>query len=161
MPAPIPRVGPSGIVPYDDVDAAAVVTIGQLAEVIERLERLHRATAGAQPIEDWVVLLTDVVNTMLRTPTSETWQTVQVMETLAEIGRHAHVREADSNQVPLSLDDIRSLLAGVLAERARATQPALGCCHGDDDGARAQPALPGGLRARPRRGHPAFRRRRR
>ena len=131
MPAPTPRVGPSEIVPFDDIDAAALVTAGQLGDVLDQLDHLRRVTAEAHPIDEWVVMLTDVVNSLFVTTPADAWQTIQVMETIAEIGRHAAggtggtfgsgdtfgSGATESSSVPLALNDIRSLLGGVLDEQ--------------------------------------------
>ena len=116
MPAPVPRVGPSGIVPYDHVDAAALGTVGRLGDVVEHLDRLHRSVTGAHGIESWVAVLTDVVESLFASSADEVWQIVQVMEAIAGIGRDAD-RTDGAPDVLLALDDVRSLLAGVLAEQ--------------------------------------------
>ncbi len=119
MPAPTPRVGPSDIVPFDDIDATALVTAGKLGDVLDQLGHLRRVTAEVHPIDEWVVVLTDVVNSLFVTAPADAWQTIQVMETIAEIGRHASggTGATESSSVPLALNDIRSLLAGVLDEQ--------------------------------------------
>lgn len=117
MPAPTPRLGPSEIVPFDDIDAAALVTAGQLADVLDRLGRLRWKTADPQPIDEWIVVLTDVVNELFETAAADAWQTIQVMETIAEIGRHATAAGDVPNTVPLTINDVRSLLAGVLGQQ--------------------------------------------
>ena len=116
MPAPAPRVGPSGIVPYDHVDTAALVTVGRLADVIEHVGRLNRAVTTTQPVESWVAVLTDVVESLFATASDDTWQIVQVMEAIAGIGRHAG-STAGAGEIMLALEDVRSLLAGVLSDQ--------------------------------------------
>ena len=117
MPAPTPRLGPSEIVPFDDIDAAALITAGQLAEVVDRLGRLRWVTAEPHPIDEWIVVLTNVVNELFATAAPDAWQTIQVMETIAEIGRHATGDGDVANTVLLTINDIRSLLAGVLGQQ--------------------------------------------
>ena len=120
MPAPTPRLGPSEIVPFDDIDAAALITAGQLADVLDRLGRLRWVAVEAHPIDEWIVVLTRVVNELFATAAADSWQTIQVMETIAEIGRHATADTAGhdvANTVPLTVNDIRSLLAGVLGRQ--------------------------------------------
>jgi exodeoxyribonuclease V gamma subunit len=116
MPAPTPRVGPSDIVPYDHVDTAALVTVGQLADVLEHVGRLNRCVTEPQPIESWVAVLTDLVECLFATASDDAWQIVQVMEAVAGIGRHASATEGGAD-VELALDDVRSLLTGVLSEQ--------------------------------------------
>ncbi len=116
MPAPVPRVGPSGIVPFDHVDTAALVTAGRLADVVEHLHRLHRSVSGEHGIESWVAVLTDVVETLFASSADDVVQIVQVMEALADIGGDAG-RTDGAADVLLTLDDVRSLLSGVLAEQ--------------------------------------------
>ncbi|MCU1387235.1 MAG: exodeoxyribonuclease gamma subunit, partial [Ilumatobacteraceae bacterium] len=113
MPAPTPRVGPGEIVPYDDMDAAALGTAGQLAELIHRLDHLRRLVDEPRPIEDWVSLLTALVNDLFATVGDDTWQSIEVMETFAKIGAAAGGTAA---AVPLALGDIRSLLGEALAD---------------------------------------------
>ncbi|MCU1397477.1 MAG: exodeoxyribonuclease gamma subunit [Acidimicrobiales bacterium] len=113
MPSPTPRVGPGEIVPFDDMDAAALGTAGQLAELIRRLDRLRRLVDESRSIEDWVVLLTALVNDLFATVGDDTWQSIEVMETLAKIGTAAGGTAA---AVPLALGDIRSLLGEALAD---------------------------------------------
>ena len=117
MPAPTPRLGPSEIVPFDDIDAAALLTAGQLADVLDRLGRLRWVTAEPHPIDEWIVVLTNVVNDLFATSAADAWQMIQVMETIAEIGRHATSDGDVPNTVPLTVNDIRSLLAGVLGQQ--------------------------------------------
>jgi exodeoxyribonuclease V gamma subunit len=119
MPAPTRRVGPSGIVPYDDVDSAAFVTAGRLAEVIRRLGALRDVASARHPIESWVATLTTVVDSLLTAPAErstpeQTWQSVQVLEALADIGENAG---DGANTVPLAINDVRVLLAGAIAEQ--------------------------------------------
>jgi exodeoxyribonuclease V gamma subunit len=112
MPAPVARVGSDGIVPFDDVDAAALVTAGQVADLVDRLASIRRISLESHPIDEWIVVLTRVVNELLATPPTEDWQMIQVMETIAEIGRHA-----STVAVPLALNDVRSLLSSVLGQQ--------------------------------------------
>ena len=116
MPAPVPRVGPSGIVPFDHVDTAALVTVGRLADVVEHVCRLNRAVTTAQPVESWVATLTDIVESLFASSADDTWQIVHVMEAIAGIGRHAG-GSAGVGAVMLALEDVRSLLSSVLSDQ--------------------------------------------
>ena len=116
MPAPSARVGPSGIVPYDHVDTAALVTVGCLADILEHVGRLHRSVTTTHSIESWVAVLTDMVESLFATGSDDTWQIVQVMEAIAGIDGHTH-GIAGAAAVPLNLEDVRSVLLGALAEQ--------------------------------------------
>lgn len=119
MAAPTPRVAAADLVPYDDMDASATATAGRLSELVARLERARLFVSTRHPIEDWVVLLTQLVESFCDVSPADAWQVTEVLQLLDEVADHAVVA-GQSNPAPLGIADVRAVLAGVLAdERGR------------------------------------------
>ena len=116
MPAPQPRVGPDGIVPFDDVDAGALVTAGQLAELIGRLDQIRITAESAHPIDAWIAILTQLVDGLLTADGDDAWQRIEVMDAIAAFGDRAGSAPSVA-AVPLVLGDVVALLTDALDDQ--------------------------------------------
>lgn len=118
MPAPWPRVGPGGVVPFDDVDANGMAVAGRLAELVAQLRDAKQRCSGRRGISEWSVLLLDLIDGFLATHIDDVWQTAEIIEEISAIAANA-ARAADNTDtnaidVPLTLSDARLVLAGAL-----------------------------------------------
>ena len=121
MPSPSPRIGPSNIVPFDDMNAQSFRTAGILAELIARLRNARIAANGEHPIGEWVDIITSMISSLCATQPNDAWQLAQVLGTVAELRTQSLVR-GEPCPVTLSLTDIRALLQGQLvAQTGRLT----------------------------------------
>jgi exodeoxyribonuclease V gamma subunit len=99
--------------PLDDVSSNRVELAGQLAEYIDRLQRVVDSLTGARPLREWLASLSDGIGLLARVDDSDTWQTSQVQREFAEILATAGPR---ANMI-MRLPDIRALLERHLAGR--------------------------------------------
>ena len=121
MAAPSPRVGPNGIVPFDDVPTGGLRTAGLLAELVARLRVARTATLGDHPIDYWVNALTNIARSLFATAPNDAWQLAQVIGAIEDLRTNSKLADA-ANEVPLALNDIRALLADInSAPRGRLT----------------------------------------
>ena len=100
--------------PLDDVDSSDVELVGSLAEILDRLRAALTALRGPQPLTAWVAALLDGLSALTATTPSEAWQESQARAELAEVVRSAGPQ---AGTVPLSLSDVRGLLADRLRGR--------------------------------------------
>ncbi len=121
MAAPSPRLGPDGIVPFDDVAAGGLRTAGLLAELVARLRIARAATMGDHPIDYWVDSLTNIARSLLATAPNDAWQLAQVIGAIEDLRTNSKLAGV-ANEVPLALNDIRALLTDInSAPRGRLT----------------------------------------
>ena len=100
--------------PCDEVESGDVERIGRLAEFVDRLAAALAALAGPQPLATWVTALTDALDALTATTAADAWQTGQAR---AELTDAAHAAGPQASAVPLTLADVRGLLAGRLRGR--------------------------------------------
>lgn len=111
MPAPVSRVGPGGMVPFDDVDAAGLGIAGRLAELITRLISARSLCTAQHNVGRWVDIITALVTDFFATHPDDNWQITEVIEAIAAISE-----SAAGNDVALSFNDARSVVASVLGD---------------------------------------------
>jgi exodeoxyribonuclease V gamma subunit len=99
--------------PLDDVSSNRVQLAGQLAEFVDRLQRVIDSLTGVRPLHDWLAALADGIELLTHTDDSDMWQTSQLQREFALTLADADPR-ADT---PMRLPDIRALLDGRLAGR--------------------------------------------
>ncbi|MBW3578202.1 MAG: exodeoxyribonuclease V subunit gamma [Actinobacteria bacterium] len=105
-----------GTVPLDDVEASQVDLAGRFAELIDRLAATRDALAGPHTVAGWRAAIAEASALLTVTAERERWQTVQVHRLLDEVVSEATHHGATS-PVPLTLHEIRTLLAGRLRGR--------------------------------------------
>jgi len=99
-----------GRLPLDDVDSGDIDLAGRFAELVDRIDAVVDHCCTDRPVGDWIRLLGDAADLLLAAPAGEQWQRVQVDAVLREV-----VGESGGSDRPLSLAEVRSLLAGRLA----------------------------------------------
>ena len=103
-----------GRLPLDDVDSGDIDLAGRLAELVDRLGAVVAHCCEDRPVADWVALLGEATDLLLAPPAAEAWQRVQVDAVLRDVLAES-TRGGASNDRPLSLSEVRSLLATRLA----------------------------------------------
>ena len=103
-----------GRLPLDDVDSGDIDLAGRLAELVDRLDAVVAHCCEDRPIGDWIGLLGEATDLLLAAPPTEAWQRVQVDAVLRDVLAESS-RGGTSNDRPLSLAEVRSLLATRLA----------------------------------------------
>jgi exodeoxyribonuclease V gamma subunit len=103
-----------GRLPLDDVDSGDIDLAGRLAELVDRLGTVVQHCCEDRPVADWVALLGESTDLLLAPPASDAWQRVQVDVLLRELLAESSSAGA-TNDRPLSLAEVRSLLANRLA----------------------------------------------
>jgi exodeoxyribonuclease V gamma subunit len=100
--------------PLDDVGSGEIDLAGRLAELVDRLGAAVARLGRDQPLDAWVAALEASLADLADVAPHEAWQLTQARAELAGV-----VAAADSGGPPrpLSLGDIRSLLADRLAGR--------------------------------------------
>ncbi|HWC26731.1 MAG TPA: hypothetical protein VG474_09120, partial [Solirubrobacteraceae bacterium] len=105
--------GPGGVLALDDVEGAAIELAGRLAELVDRLGGALRALRGPLTAEGWAIAIAEAAAMLTDASGREAWQHVELGRLLDEI-----VDEAGGGATPLSLPEVRALLAGRLAGSA-------------------------------------------
>ncbi|GAA4553431.1 exodeoxyribonuclease V subunit gamma [Pseudonocardia xishanensis] len=100
--------------PLDDVDSSDVDLVGSLAEILDRLRTALESLTGPQPLTAWVDALSEGLSALTATTLTDAWQDSQARAELAEVVRSAGPQ---ASTVPLSLSDVRGLLADRLRGR--------------------------------------------
>lgn len=72
--------------PLDDVDAGDVDALGQLAEIVSRIEGVLDSLSGARTLPAWIELCRDALESLTAVPSGESWQSAQAYAELARIG---------------------------------------------------------------------------
>lgn len=111
MPAATPRlvVGPTA--PFDDLSAGDAGLVGAFADLVERLVLLHDAARSARPIGDWIELLRFTADGFFAAVGADRFLLADLHRTLDTIAAGAA-----ANTVPISLADLRDVVADVLSE---------------------------------------------
>ncbi|MFP1152849.1 exodeoxyribonuclease V subunit gamma [Mycobacterium sherrisii] len=99
--------------PLDDVGSNRVELAGQLAEYVDRLQRVVESLTGARPLRDWLTVLADGIALLARVGDDDLWQTSQLEREFGDILRTAGPRADTAMRLP----DIRALLERHLAGR--------------------------------------------
>ncbi len=99
--------------PLDDVSSNRVELAGQLAEYVDRLQRVVESLTGARPLRDWLTALADGVALLARVDDNDAWQTSQLQREFADVLNSAGPRADTLMRLP----DIRALLDRHLAGR--------------------------------------------
>ncbi len=113
MPAPSPRVGPGGVVPFDDIDANGMAVAGRLAELVARLRDAKQRCSGQRCIGEWAAVLLDLIDGFLATHPNDSWQIAEIVEEISAIAENA-TSTTSTTDVALPLSDARLVLAGAL-----------------------------------------------
>ena len=102
------------VLPVDDVNSGDVELVGRLAELVTRLQRAREVILGHHPMQEWVLILSDVLSDLTDTRGADAWQLPNALGAIAMLADNAG---GYADAVPLSLADIRWLLAEVLTGR--------------------------------------------
>ncbi len=100
--------------PLDDVDSSDVDLAGRLAELIDRVTVVLDGMAGEQPLADWLDTLTRALDALTAVADADVWQSGQARRELGQLAADAGAR---AGSLPLSLADVRALLADRLQGR--------------------------------------------
>ncbi|HWC25148.1 MAG TPA: exodeoxyribonuclease V subunit gamma, partial [Solirubrobacteraceae bacterium] len=102
-----------GVLALDDVEGAAIELAGRLAELVDRLGGALRALRGPLTAEGWAIAISEAAAMVTDASGREAGQHVELGRLLDEV-----VDEAGGAATPLSLPEVRALLAGRLAGSA-------------------------------------------
>lgn len=100
--------------PLDDVGSADIERAGRLTEAVTRLAGVLDGWTGPRTLQEWVDSILQAVELLTALPPSAGWQLAEVRRELTTVLTDAGGRAGD---VVLRLDDVRALLARVLAGR--------------------------------------------
>ena len=114
MPAPTPRTGFGGIVPFDDLGGDDVPSVGRLAELVARLRTLRSRTLGRRTVDEWCDMLVETVDQFCATAPADAWQTAFVLEAIDDV-RRTSVVAGYATTAPLAFDDLLAIVDGVVA----------------------------------------------
>lgn len=103
-----------GVLPVDDVNSGDIAVVGQLAELVTRLQRARDALAGPHTAQGWVGVISETVTSLMEVRGLDAWQMPNALAAITGLAENA-AGHADS--LTLSLADIRWLLDDVLAGR--------------------------------------------
>lgn len=99
--------------PLDDVGSNRVDLAGQLAEYVDRLQRVVESLTGTKPLKDWLESLETGINLLAKVNDDDAWQISQLQREFGDVLESAGPR-ADTM---LRLSDVRALLDRHLAGR--------------------------------------------
>ncbi len=99
--------------PLDDVSSNRVELAGQLAEYVDRLQRVVDSLTGAKPLRDWLTALETGIGLLARVDDDDAWQTSQLQREFADVMTNAGSRDNTNMRLP----DIRALLDRHLSGR--------------------------------------------
>ncbi|MBW3664207.1 MAG: exodeoxyribonuclease V subunit gamma [Actinobacteria bacterium] len=102
--------------PYDGIEGTDVDLGGRFVEFVERLADAVASLRAGQPIGAWRGAITAVADALTATRFETRWQRVQLANVLDDVVAEAS-RDGVPSAVPLSLAEVRSLLADRLAGR--------------------------------------------
>ena len=105
-----------GVLPLDDLPSGDIDLAGRFAEFVDRLACAVSALAGPQPVGEWVGAIAQAADALTTTGGRLTWQRMQLQRILDDV-LHEAGDEAHQNLAPLSLAEVRALLADRLRGR--------------------------------------------
>ena len=105
----------AGTVPYGDLPSSSVELAGRLAEMLSRLRRAVDRLTPPQPVAGWADALAAGAESLACPASGEEWQQEQLRRILSEAVEEAAAGRA--GRAALTLEEVRSLLAGRLAGR--------------------------------------------
>jgi exodeoxyribonuclease V gamma subunit len=103
--------------PYDDIASGDVELVGRFAELIGRLGTVLRAFEGEHPLGTWVTTIADAARDLMATGPADAWQHNQLQATLNAVLAEAGDSLDPGGGAPLSLTEIRAVLADRLRGR--------------------------------------------
>lgn len=109
MPAPEPREGLGGIVPFDDLGATEMRQAGILADLIERLGQARMLLGGHRPIGEWCDRLVTILSLLCRAEPGRAWQMAAVTEAIERLRAESIVGGKHST-LPLSRADLGAVV---------------------------------------------------
>ncbi len=101
-----------GALPLDDVPGGSVDLAGRFAEFLSRLRICMRQLSGRESAAGWCGRLADATESLSCAAAGEAWQLTQMRRLIDEAASEAGERE-----VPLTLPEVRALLANRLRGR--------------------------------------------
>ena len=99
--------------PLDDVSSNRVDLAGQLAEYIDRLQRVVESLTGARPLNDWLAALEQGITLLAKVGDDDAWQISQLQREFGDVLADAGPRADTTMRLP----DVRALLDRHLAGR--------------------------------------------
>ncbi len=99
-----------GRLPFDDVESGDVDLAGRFAELVDRIDTVCADAAEPHTVDRWATVIGDAVDLLMASPTSESWQRVQVDGILRDVLGEATTAGSIA-PAPLSLTEVRTLLA--------------------------------------------------
>ena len=99
--------------PLDDVSSNRVELAGQLAEYVDRLQRVVESLTGARPLNEWLTSLANGIDLLARVADDDAWQTSQLQREFGDVLSTAGARADTLMRLP----DIRAMLQRHLAGR--------------------------------------------
>jgi exodeoxyribonuclease V gamma subunit len=102
----------AGVLPLDDVESGAIELAGRLAELLDRLRAVLDDLAQPKPVADWARVIGAAADALTATAPRDAWQRAELARILDDV-----VTEAGGHAVPLSLPEVRDLLADRLRGR--------------------------------------------
>lgn len=115
-----------GVLPYDDIEGDAVALFGRFAESIARLRDVRDGLRAPRTVEDWRQSLQAGAAALTKVGERDHWQQVEfgrVLDDMVDDSRWAEpatsIAPVVPSSVPISLDELRSLLNDRLRGRPR------------------------------------------
>lgn len=102
----------NGVLPVDDVNSGDVALVGRLAELVVRLQQTRDALQGAKPPDEWVRVIGTALEDLMEVRGLDAWQLPNALAVVSGLAE-----DAAGADVPLSLQDLRWLLADLLIGR--------------------------------------------
>jgi exodeoxyribonuclease V gamma subunit len=101
-----------GVLPLDDVESGAIALAGRFAEFVDRLQAAIDALTDPKTIDGWAVAIATAADALTATSPRDAWQRAELQRLLDDV-----VEQAATAATPLSLPEVRSLLAERLQGR--------------------------------------------
>lgn len=114
MPAPEPRRGFDGIVPFDDVAGTDLSAAGRLSELIARLQRVRDLAAGRGDVPHWQCVLVEALGLLCAADPTDSAQMADVLRAIDDLGAQSTVGD-DPVDVSLGWSDVRRIVDSIAA----------------------------------------------
>jgi exodeoxyribonuclease V gamma subunit len=105
-----------GVLPLDDVGSGDIDLVGRFAEFLQRLHAIVDSFAEPMPLDAWAAAIADAADNLTAAHGRDVWQRVQLGRLLEDVVAEG-TTAGDVNQTPLTLPEIRALLADRLRGR--------------------------------------------